>query len=514
MSGAKTVIQTLTDNGVDICFTNPGTSEMHFVAALDEVEGMRCVLCLFEGVASGAADGYARMAQKPASTLLHLGPGFSNASANIHNAKRGNVPMVNIVGEHASYHRKYDAPLSSDIEGLAAPVSHHTVRVDGHDPLAENTAEAVAIARLGKIANVILPADISWQESKIGTAAAPELPAAKPIDTQVMRDAVTALNSGEPCLVLLGGIPIKTEHTHCLSRIAKSTGASVNVETFTSRLARGVGRSSIERFPYLAEWAIEVIKDIKHLILLGTNPPVSFFAYPNVASELAPEGCNIIRLASIEQDVGGALEQLANFVADGVEADINKLVRPGMPSGELNAESIGNSIAALMPEDTIVVDEGITGGLFAFPATEKAPAHDWLCLTGGAIGWGLPAATGAACACPDRKVLCLEGDGSAMYTIQSLWTMARENLDITTVIFNNQQYAILQMEFARTGANNGVPGPKAGKMLEIGSPAMNFADLARGMGVKAIRVTTAEEFGMALREAMEQSGPFLIDAVI
>ena len=515
MNGAESLLTTLVNNGVEVCFTNPGTSEMHFVAALDEVEGMRCVLCLFEGVLSGAADGYALMARKPASTLLHLGPGLGNALANIHNAKKGHVPMVNIVGDHATYHLQYDAPLTADIEGIAGPVSHWVYTSKAAGEIARDGAEAVRQAGIGQVATLMLPADVSWGNNPNGPEAAVPPTRPTPVPGERVKKALDMLKSDANCMIMVGGREIDSQRGMMLSRIGKAAGVRVCAETFPGRMARGADRAVIDRLPYLAELAIDHIKDVQKLILLGAPAPVSFFAYPNVPSAIAAPGCEEFVLAGPNDDMDQALEDLLEALdAVDVKPDVNPLDIPDLASGPLDVAKIGAAVAHFMPEQTVVIDEAITSSFALYPATATAQPHDWLNLTGGAIGWGLPAAVGAAVACPDRKVLCLEGDGSAMYTIQSLWTMAREHLDITVVIFNNAKYSVLEMEFARTGARGGKPGPNAASVLDIGSPTMDFVAMAAGMGVQATRATTAEEFNEQFAAAMSARGSRLIDAIV
>jgi acetolactate synthase-1/2/3 large subunit len=515
MNGAESLLTTLLNNEVEVCFTNPGTSEMHFVAALDEVDGMRCVLCLFEGVLSAAADGYARMARKPASTLLHLGPGLGNALANTHNAKKGNVPMVNIVGDHATYHLQYNAPLTSDIEAIAAPVSHwvHTSTASG--AIARDAAEAVRQAAGHRVATLMLPADVSWGDNPNGAeAAVGPLPAATVPQSRIDQ-AVEKLQSGASCMLMIGGVEVSRERGLALSRIGKACGAQVSSDTFPVRIARGEGSAVLGRLPYLAELAIDSIKDVEHLILIGALPPVSFFAYPNVPSEIAPEGCDVLQMAEPGEDIDQLLESLLSALdAQAVEPDVQALDLPPLCSGALDVNAAAQAIAHFLPQDAIVVDEANTSSTFTSAYTTSARAHDQLCLTGGAIGWGLPAAVGAAIACPQRKVVALEADGSAMYTLQALWTMAREDLDITVVIFNNRKYSILELEFGRTGARGGTPGPKAASTLSIGNPDLDFVALAQGMGVSATRATTAEEFNTQFEAAVNSRGPRLIDAIV
>jgi acetolactate synthase-1/2/3 large subunit len=515
MNGAESLLTTLINNDIEVCFTNPGTSEMHFVAALDEVEGMRAVLCLFEGVLTGAAGGYAAMARKPASTLLHLGPGLGNALANIHNAKKGHLPMVNIVGDHATYHLQYDAPLTADIEGIAGPVSHWVYTSNSPDEIARDAAEAVRQAGIGQVATLMLPADVSWGDNPGGAEDVVAIaPPARVPDGRV-DDAVAKLKSGKNCMILIGGREVDIQRGLMLSRIGKACGARVSVDVFPARVARGAGTAVLERLPYLAELAIDHIKDVDHLILIGAPAPVSFFAYPNVPSVIAPAGCDEFVLAGPNDDIDQVLQDLLEKLdAVGVESDVHPLTIADLPTGELDAGSAAVTIAHFLPENAVVVDESITASFSIVPQTATARPHDWLNFSGGSIGWGLPASVGAAIACPERKVVCLEGDGSAMYTIQSLWTMAREDLDVTVVIFNNRKYSVLEMEFARTGARGGSPGPKAASTLDIGGPDMDFVAMAQGMGVQATRATTAEEFNAQFEQAMQSKGPRLIDAIV
>ncbi|POX99390.1 acetolactate synthase large subunit [Mycobacterium kansasii] len=510
MNGAEALINTLVDGGVDVCFANPGTSEMHFVAALDTVPQMRGILTLFEGVATGAADGYARIADRPAAVLLHLGPGLGNGLANLHNARRARVPMVVIVGDHATYHKKYDAPLESDIDALAGTVSGWVRRTQAAAGVGTDTADAVAATRLGpQISTLILPADASWSEGAAPAAPVLERPAPAGKDLVSVADV---LRSGEPVMLLIGGDATRGPGLAAAARIAEATGARWLCETFPTRLERGAGVPAVERLAYFAEAATAQLDGSKHLVLAGAKSPVSFFAYPGMPSDLVPAGCAVHLLA----EPGGAadaLVALADELAPGTSAPVAAASRPQLPTGPLTSASAAEVIGALMPDRAIVVDESTTSGLMLPQATAGAPAHDWLTLTGGAIGYGIPAAVGAAVAAPDRPVLCLQSDGSAMYTISGLWTQARENLDITTVIYNNGAYDILRIELQRVGAGS-APGPKALNLLDISPPRMDFVKMAEGMGVPARRVTTCEEFADALRSAVAEPGPHLIDALV
>lgn len=511
MNGARALIDSLVDGGVDVCFANPGTSEMHFVAALDAVPGMRGVLALFEGVATGAADGYARIAERPAAVLLHLGPGLGNGLANLHNARRARVPMVVVVGDHASYHKKYDAPLESDIEAVAGSVSGWVRRSDGD--VAADAAEAIAVSQSGgQVATLILPADISWTDGAQPGQSAPAEPTTSTVDPDAVELAAKVLRSGEPTVILVGGDATRAKGLLAAARVVTACGARWYCETFPTRLERGAGLPAVDRLPYFAEAVTAQLDGTKHLILAGAPSPVSFFAYPGKPSDLVPDGCQVHVLAG-HAGAADALSALADVVAPDTAAPVAALSRPQLQTGALTAVSAADVIGALLPERAIVVDESNTSSLPLAAATAGAPAHDWLTLTGGAIGYGIPAAAGAAVAAPHRPVLCLESDGSAMYTISGLWTQARENLDVTTVIYNNGAYDILRLELQRVGAQ-GAPGPKAQELLDLTSPRMDFVKLAEGMGVPARRVGTAEEFADALQAAFDEPGPHLVEAMV
>ena len=486
---------------------------MHFVAALDDVKDMHGTLCLFEGVATGAADGFGRMADRPAAVLLHLGPGLANGLANLHNARRARTPIVTVIGDHASYHKRYDAPLESDIEALAGTVSAWIRRPARPADIGADAAEAVAAASAppGQVATLILPADVSWSD---GAEPAPPArvrpPAAVPDHT--IESSAAVLRSGEPCVVLLGGAAMRRGGLEAASRIATADNVRLLGETFPARLERGAGLPPIERLAYLAEFAAAQLEGAAHLILAGTRAPVSFFAYPDKPSWLVPAGCQVHTLAEPGDDVTSALAALADLVAPGAEPVRQQPERPALPDGDLTAQSAASVIGALLPDDAIVCDEANTSGLWLPAATAGAPPHDWLTLTGGAIGQGLPLATGAAIACPERPVMALEADGSAMYTISALWTHAREQLDITTVVFSNNRYAILDLELGRVGATGS--GQAARALFDLSNPMIDFTALAAGMGVPASRATTAGELAERMKIALGEPGPHLIEAVL
>ncbi len=513
MNGAQVLLTALVDNGVRVCFANPGTSEMHFVAALDTVPEMRGVLTLFEGVATGAADGYARMADEPAAVLLHLGPGLGNGLANLHNARRAHVPMVVVIGDHATYHKKYDAPLESDIDSVAGTVSGWLRRTTDVEDIGSDAVEAVISARQHRhIASLILPADTSWTE---GAGQAKTVAVQSPSRIGDSDTAADALRSGESTAIIVGGDATRADGLDAAARLTQAFGAQLFCETFPARLERGAGLPAVERIAYLAEAATVQLAGIKHLILAGAASPVSFFAYPGKPSDLVPEGCAVHTLSG-PLGAAAALAALADQMAPDAVAATAVPSRPAMPLGPLTVQTSAAVIGALLPERAIVVDEANTSGFLLPHATAGTPAHDWLTLTGGAIGYALPVALGAAIAAPDRPVVCLESDGSAMYTISALWSHARERLNITTVIYANRAYDILRMELQRVGAASGgqPPGPRAEALLDLAPPALDFVHIAEGMGVPARRVTTAEELADALRWAFHEPGPHVIEAAM
>jgi len=514
MNGAESLVRTLVGCGVDVCFANPGTSEMHFVAALDKVSGMRAVLGLFEGAVTGMADGYGRIAEKPAATLLHLGPGFSNGSANLHNARRAATPIVNIVGDHATYHAQYDAPLASDILGLARPVSGWVHASTSALTVAADGARAVAAALKppGQIATLILPADTAWNGAD---GPSPPLPRERPakVDDAAIARVAAAIGSGRKCAILMRGDALKERGLLAAGRIAGKSGARLLCDTFAPRLQRGAGRVPVERVPYFAEQIVEFLSSVEVLVLVGTKPPVSFFAYPGKPSWCTPANAAIHYLAHPHEDGTSALEAVAEAIgAPKTPSKIAEFARPGMPADGFNQYTIGQVIARHLPEGAIVSDEGATCGVGTAVATATAPPHDWLSLTGGSIGQGLPLATGAAIAGSGRKVVAIHGDGGAMYTLQALWTQAREKLDVTTVIFANRSYAILNIELARVGAMNA--GPKALSMLDLHNPELDWVKLANGMGVEASRAERIEDFAQQFADAISDSHPRLIEARI
>ena len=516
MNGAEVLIETARRGGVEVCFANPGTTEMPLVAALDRTPGVRAVLGLFEGVCTGAADGYARMTRRPAATLLHLGPGFANGLANLHNARRARVPLINWIGDQTTGHLAFDAPLSSKI-ALLTEWTGWTRSVKSPREMAEASAAAVtaALGHPARIASLILPADCQWDD-----AAAPLTPA-KPATAptaapELVREAARVLRAGGGC-VLLGADALGERGLRAAARIAVATGATVLTETFPARMERGRQLPNFAGLPYFPDQGRAALANAKSLVLAGAREPVGFFGYPNEASRLAPPGAPQVALADPDAgvDATDALEALANELG----APTKPPLAPREPASfaptgaKLDLNNLGRAVASLQPENAIVVNEAATSGLpwnAAF-APNAAP-FTMLGLTGGAIGQGLPTALGAAIACPDRRVIALQADGSGLYTLQALWSMARESADVTVVVCANRKYRILQAELARAGVAE--PGPKARDLTDLGRPTLDWVSLAKGFGVPGVSVATDRELVDALMRALAEPGPRLIEAVL
>jgi acetolactate synthase-1/2/3 large subunit len=517
MNGAESLVHTLLQSGVDHCFANPGTSEMHFVAALDHIPGMRCVLCLQENVVTGAADGYYRITGKPAATLLHCGPGFANGLANLHNARRARSGIVNIVGDQATYHRPLDAPLTADVESWARPVSSWVRTATTAGRVGGDAAAAVAAARTppGGIATLILPSDASWNDGGIVGAPVP-LPTASPIDPHFIQQSARVLREKKNILLLLGGKAVHERAQHLVWRIAAMTGAKLMTEGSNARTERGRGRLPLERIPYANEPAVAALAPFEQLILVGATPPVGFFAYPGKPGQFVRPGAEIHVLTRPEQDAETALQALVDELGAPISAIPDNGPRPAIVAGKPTPENLAATIAAVLPEAAVVVDESISYGRGFFKNTHAAAPHDWLQIMGGAIGAGIPLATGAAIGLrangqTARRVLALQADGSAMYTVQGLWTQVRERLPVTTVILSNRKYQILIGEFFSVGAN---PGPTAMNMLDLGNPDIGWVKLASSLGMEAAQADTLEACADLMTQSFRRPGPFLIELSI
>ncbi len=513
MNGAESLVRTLVGGGVNIGFANPGTSEMHFVAALDKVEGLRCILCLYEGVATGAADAYYRMTGKPASTLLHLGPGLGNGLSNLHNARKARSGIVNIVGEHAGYHIKHDAPLTSDIEGVARPMSDWVRTARDSQTVAADTALAVQQAFEPRVATLILPIDTAWGDAN-GPAPVPPPVSRQRVTDDAIAAGARALTRGEPALLLLGGAAVRGKALEWAGRIAAKTGCRLMSESSNARMEGGAGRVRVDVLPFAVDPALAALRQFRHAVLVGAKRPVSFFAYRGKPSVMLPENCEVTEVAAVDSDLEAALEALAAALdaRNTPPAGVATLKRSALPSGKITSDGIAAVLAALLPENAIVVDESISSGR-GFPAVMAgAQPHDWLNIMGGSIGWGLPAAVGAAVAAPERKVIVLEGDGSAMYTLQALWTMARENLDVTVIVFANRSYQVLHAELANLSA--GAPVSRALEVLTLDRPHLDWIALAKGHGVEAGRASNLDELAVQFKRGLASRGPYLVELLM
>ncbi len=516
MTGAEILIKTSIESGVDVCFANFGTTELNLVSAQDSVPGIRSVLCLFEGVCSGAADGYARMLEKPAMTLLHLGPGLSNASANLHNARRAYSPMLSIIGEHALWHRQSDAPEVMDIETLARPVSDWIRLAKSPDTISHDTASAISSSMQGNSATLIVPQDVQWNES-LNPLIESAKPHIEPVDPVNINEIARVLRGGGRTLMVLGPKSLRENGLKAAARIRTKTGCDLVSETFPARMERGLGIPFVDRIPYFPEPAFDFFSQYDSIILVGAKSPVAFFAYQGGRSNLLTESHNIYALGSRYQNLAQALEMLSDTVGarnQGFMAEPDSGSQPAdsLPTGPLTAEKACMVLAALQPEGAIVVDESVTSGFAYYQAASCAPHHDWVPITGGAIGQGMPCAIGAAIACPDRPVINFQADGSAMYTLQALWTQAREELNITTLICSNKSYNILRIEMARSGQSK--PGKAFKNLTNLDRPPIKWTQVGNGMGVPAVSVTTAENLSKELSRSLEEAGPHLIELVL
>ena len=513
MNGAESLVKTLLRGKVDTCFANPGTSEMHFVAALDKIPGIKCVLGLHENVVTGMADGYFRVARKPAATLLHCGPGLANGLSNLHNARRANSAIINIVGDHASFHRKFDAPLTADTVAMANTVSHWVRTSNQVENVGRDAASAIQASKQypGQIATLILPSDCSWN---IGGAVSETNESRKPekIDRNTVIECAKALNSSERVLILLSGEAVSKEGQSILAGIKNATNVDLMIDFSAATVSRGRGCLPLARIPYNTGIARKKLSIYETIILVGAKPPVGFFAYPNQSSLQANVSTRFINLANYDQNLVEALNLLAeelNIVTSKISVCSGATE---LPTGKITPEGLAQTLAILMPENAIVSDESVSYGRGFYEHTYSAASHEWLHLVGGSIGDGLPVATGAAIASKrSRRVISLQADGAAMYSLQSLWTQARENLPCTTIILSNRKYQILMAEYKNVGAS---PGQTAFDMMDLGNPDIDWIKLANGMGVEAQKVSTFERLSDVLHYSFDTPSPFLIELEI
>lgn len=514
-TGADLLIRTLLAADIDTCFANPGTSEMHLVAAIDREPKMRSVLGLFEGVVTGAADGYARLAEKPAATLLHLGPGLANGLANLHNARKAGTPVINVVGDHAVRHLQYDAPLTSNIDALAGAMSHWVGRARTPDEVAAQTAQAIAATQgsPGRIATLVLPADSAWGLTDTSSAVAPKYQPIEPSVTDIENAAAALRQYGSRALLLLGGTALRAEPIRQAAAVAEALGCRVAARTSNARMERGGGLPDVLRIPYAVDAALAFLAEVDCIVLMGAPTPVAFFAYPDKPSLLIHEGCRVVHATAPGVDPQAAMAALASIcVPQGLQPEyVQREVMPA-PSGPLTLDSIAQALAHTLPENAIVVDESVTTGRSIYSSMTNSGPFTLLGNMGGSIGYGMPVALGAGVACPDRRVLAMIGDGSAFYTEQALWSMARESLNATVVIFANHNYAILQGEWRNTGA--GPTGKAARDMLTLDRPRADWVSIARGHGVEAERVVDATQLTQALARSYASQGPHLIEVLM
>jgi acetolactate synthase-1/2/3 large subunit len=514
MNGAQSLVKTLIAGGIDTCFANPGTSEMHFVAALDQIPGIRCVLGLQENVVTGMADGYYRMARRPATSLLHCGPGLANGLGNLHNARRARSGIVNIVGDQATWHRPFDAPLTTDTEALARTSSDWVRTTTRAGDVSRDANSAIQLASRvgGGIATLILPSDASWDDGGVVGSPLPDL-VAPDADPHAISTAVRILREhGKETLILLGAHATLADSQAAAWRVAQATGANLMSEYVCARMSRGRGRVPLNRVPYTQGPAQDALWRYTHIILVGARPPVGFFGYPGLPSIHHNPQTWFHELSRFDQDATKALTSLAEAL-NAPKVDIpDPGPRPEPVLGAPTPEGLARTVAAVMPEGAIISDESISYGRGFYEHTFSAPEHEWLHLTGGAIGDGLPVATGAAIgAGGQRRVIGLQADGSAMYSLQSLWTQARERLPVTTILLSNRKYKILINEYAGVGAT---PGPTAMNMLDLEKPAIDWVRIGQGMGVEAARTNTLEGCADLMRQSFTSQAPFLIELEI
>jgi len=517
MTGAEMLLKTAIAGGVEICFANAGTTEIPLVAALDTVKGIRPVLGLFEGVCTGAADGYGRILEKPAMNLLHLGPGLGNGIANLHNARRSRAPVLNVVGEHASWHIAADPPLNMDIAGLAGTVSGWQRTIGSAAAVSRDMAEALSASLYGQVATLIAPCDYLWEDVPSEEMATPNI-SLDPVDEAVIERGAKLLQSGRKVAVILGGRALRRRGLEAAARLKAAMGCDLLSVTFPACVERGAGLPIVGRIPYFPKQALAILASYDTVIMAGAEEPVAFFGYKDGRSRLLDENQQRMRIDTNRQDAAAALAALADAVgapvkiaaaADGIAAPLKI---PELPTGPLDGEKMCLALAALQPENAIVIEEALMSGFTYHLLSVNLRPHHVMTLTGGAIGMGIPCALGAALACPDRPVVNIEADGSAMYTIQGLWTQAREKADVTTLICNNRKYSTIGYEYRM--AEKVKPQAAAQSLIDLSDPDIGWARISQGLGVPAVTVDTSETLIEAMKVAFHEPGPHLIEVLL
>ena len=538
-NGACGVVRTLVAGGVEVMFANPGTTEMLVVDALDSVEGLRAILCLHETVCTGAADGYGRMAGKAACTLLHLGVGLANGSANLHNARRAGAPVVNLVGDMASWHVAKDPLLASDIEGLAS-FTGCFYRASGADPdgLSDDVADALVAVRdyragESRVATVALAHDAT-RDPLSKPWAPPELLATleqpggdvktlfeRSIELHNERyggnDAIpahvkacgAALTTSNAALFVGGAGLCDEEALNACSAIAAATGCALVVENAFARVDRGGHRPRFVRVPYFPKDARTYLAKFETVVLVGARKPVAMFGYDDGVSDLVGlDGQQVLEIDAM--DVPGALRYLAGTLGGAPPPPPPAAAAPKRPKGKLSAYKLCQALACTQPADAIVVDESLTSGGSYWDLSLSCAPFSHLTLTGGSIGIGPPLSVGCAVACPGRRVVDFQADGSGLYSTPAFWTMAAERLDVTVLVCKNDVYQILKVEQQKQNLPTAKPNAK--KLTNLSGPSVDWVALAKGYGLDATSVSTAEDLLAALEHSFATPGPYLIEA--
>lgn len=513
-TGADVMFEALYQGGAEICFANPGTTEMTMVSALARNGKIRSVLSLFEGVCTGAADGYNRVSGKVPLTLLHLGPGFANGIANLHNARRAGSRIINVIGDHATWHLAYDAPLTSDIESLASPVSRQVIRMASTATIVQDVdlAFAATCEAEGGAATLIVPTDVIDAEASRNAQQLVAQPwSGAVVGEERIAEAKAALAGAQDVIVLLGGNALTEAGVRAGAAVAAHLGGRLLMEPYPAIVTLGGDLPAVERQAYFPDDVIAQMGNAT-VVLAGSLMPISYFGYEGWPSQLVAEE-RLVRLAGPEHDAVGALLDLGEALGARTLA-VQAAAEPSAPTADrgaaLTPPLVVEELLAQLPHDAIISLEGSTLGGPWLRNAHRARRHRVITNTGGAIGQGLPCAVGAALAEPEARVVSLQSDGSAQYTLQALWTMAREKLPVTVIMAANHRYAILQTELTRAEAP--LDDAVIAGLTLLDNPRVDWTALAAGYGVKAVRVTTTGELEAALAEGLAHDGPMLIQA--